>query len=126
MKILEGAIVDSAKKGYLSLQVPDIAIGYPQPPMVDAPDEWFVVLTGERPVIGRETGFLYLSRKGYEANKKLLRDAIDGNPRGITWEQFESAAEAHFAKVKTKTQKYVDQLQSKLETIKEKMEMLED
>jgi hypothetical protein len=64
-------------EGRLTLQVPVFWLGA-TPSLVDVPDDWFYYLKCDgahmRLAVGRESGFLYISPAGYEANK----DAIIG------------------------------------------------
>ena len=85
--------------------------------MVEYPDEWFVWLksttSGLRPVVGRESGFLFLSRVGYEANREALKQAFSEN-RGCSWEDFERHVEKHFRTLHTSTAKLVAKLTKQL------------
>lgn len=103
MKIIKGAIAALAEEGYLTLQVPDLAVG--ECDFEELPDEWFCRWNyGKGPAIGRESGMLYLTRAGYEANKQELKAAFSGDHRGYTWKDFESHVELHFAE----TQRHID------------------
>lgn len=103
------------ERGYISLQIPEydidtrtgvsMSIDNAKPEdVVDMPDDWFMYVNGELPVIGKQTGFLHLTRKGYEANKDRLKEALKhaikiGYDRtdGKGWIVFEKHAEKHFA-----------------------------
>lgn len=114
MRIFKSSITAMARQGRASLQVPDVAIGKPIPETEEYPDDWFIVLKDNRPAIGRESGFLHLTRKGFEANKHQLQQALVGNPRGTTWEVFESIIMRDFAQVEKNSQKYINDLQKKI------------
>ena len=122
MQIIKGTITQLASKGYLTLQIPDVSLGaVPRcgPEWEEAPDEWFVSLkaSGHPVTSNRETGYRYLSRKGWEANKDALKRAFVGNPRANTWEDMEAHVAEHFAKVERKTQEYLRQLREKIAAI---------
>lgn len=117
MKVYAGALTLMAAEGRLSVQVPHLnlrivegQVAIADLPTVEIPDEWIESLkgygSGHRRCTGRELGFWHLSRAGYEANKEALRAALVGNARGTTWEQYEAAAEAHFADVEAGTARY--------------------
>lgn len=120
MQILKGAITQLASRGHLTLQVPECAICKPgtNVEMEEAPDEWFCVLKHNCvPASGKESGFLYLTRAGYEANKDALRTAFESAieedwDKDWNWPAFEKMAEAHFQKVEkaiTKQKKLLEQ-----------------
>lgn len=100
MRLSKDAILSSAKQGYLSLQVPDIYIGF-DTDLADFPDDWFCYLKeafSGRPAIGKEEGFLYLSRKGYEVNREAMKESFSLE-RGHDWVAFEAYVAEHFAKI---------------------------
>lgn len=127
MQILKGAITQLASEGHLTLQIPECAICFPGDPVVDmeeAPDEWFCVLKRDVPVLGKESGFLHLTRVGYEANKNALKAAFatacaTGRDRtnGVGWPAFEKMAEEHFKKVEKATTKQKKLLAQKLDQL---------
>lgn len=111
MKVYYGAITTMAARGRLSLHIPDIAVGTPMPEMIDRPDEWFIrcVIRGgnhpyreTRPLTSKDSyAMLYLSKKGYEANKDALRMAFNSvYDRGHTWADFEAYAEMFYAELR--------------------------
>ena len=122
MKIYQDTIVASPRRGHLSLQVPDVALGNPVPPMIDAPDEWFMRLhcfdgnrgpagaVAMRPAMPHERfrGALYLTRAGYEANREQL--CSEYTSAGGDWATFEAFAEEHFSLLSSGTQRYADKL----------------
>lgn len=115
MRIYEGAITQLAMSGHLTLQVPDQVIGKPVPGTIEVPDDWFVRLKDDRPVTNkRESGFLFLSRKGWEANKSAFVQILGS---GVVWKDLEAHAAEHFAMVERKTQRYLQQLREKIAAI---------
>jgi len=131
MLMKKGVITSLASQGYLSLQVPqyDIIIkeerAFAQS-LIDAegaeehPDDWFVWLKNHRPVVGRESGFLFLTKKGWKANKEKIKEAFQASKmkRG-TWQEFEQHAEYHLTEVEEKTKKYINFLKKKIDTLNE-------
>jgi len=121
MKILPGSITCLAGEGRLTIQVPTISIGTDDRALEDAPDDWFVLTGyGTKPAIGRErsSAFVYLSRKGYEANKSALRAAFNqSTSRRGTWQQFEAAAEAFFADLEKNRQKRIARLTQQIKDL---------
>lgn len=118
MWISKGAITALASRSHLTLQVPTESIGEPTPETEEAPDSWFVDLKDDRPVTNnRESGFLFLSRKGWEANKEAIRLAYIGSCPGNDWEDMEDHAAEHFAMIERKTQRYLQLLREKIATI---------
>jgi len=125
MEILKDAITSSARGGYLSLQIPEIAVRFNggQDEVENIPDDWVCRLKScDRPAVGKESGFLYLTRKGYEANKPAIRAAFEqaiasGTDRtgGIGWPAFEQAAAFHFSEVERRRAKLIAELTVKLE-----------
>lgn len=123
MKILTGAITTLASEGRITLQVPQYAIDSDQQAEYeDCPDEWFVFLKGSRPAIGRESGFLHLTRAGFESNESAIRNAFvaavaNGHDRGPgcnTWSDFTKHAEEEFARREAVLATFIANLQSKL------------
>lgn len=123
MKILKDAITALASEGRCTLQVPDVVISLDaNPPLAqteDVPDDWFVTLKYEGyklvPSVGNQGGFLFLSRKGYEANKAKLKKAFASKRnRGNVWALFEEQAEKHFAEVEANTVKKLKKLKAQV------------
>jgi len=113
-----------AREGRLTLQIPDLVLdvrgvglkhqspGSSDPYYAsyeDFPDDWFCYLSDDVPVFTGKSGLLYFTRKGYEANKKLLLDAFS-DKRGISKADFEQHAEKHFADVEKKVAKKIVKL----------------
>ena len=119
MQIVKGSITILAAEGRLTLQIPGAYIGC-KPEMEEAPDDWFIVLKDNRPVVNkREHGFLFLSKKGWEANNATIKAAFAGNSRGTTWEQMEVHAAEHFAAVERGTEKYLQGLRDKIAAVEQ-------
>ena len=141
MKIRKSSVV--AHIGKLSLQVPDLTLYLgPKPKnedrgenlsidpnfgigpvdeILDLPDDYFMRARYDYLTIGRETGFLYLSPKGYNALKPMLQEvfaeleklsSVYFRPRG-TWADFERAVEQFFATVQRATRKRAETFQRK-------------
>ena len=123
MRIFKDAITTLAAEGRRTLQVPDLVIAIPpvrleEVEYEEVPDEWFTRLKRDVPCAGKENGFLYLSRKGYEANKERLKEAfLKAQYKRGTWEQFEKDAEDHFAKVETARQRKLKLLRAKADEL---------
>jgi len=128
MQIIKGSITYLTETGHLTLQIPDSWIG-DKPEMEDAPDEWFIRLKNDRPITSkRESGFLYLTKAGWEANKEKFHAVLKENPRGATWytqfgevsnypnrwENMLARVEEHFQRVEKATQKYLKHLKQKI------------
>ena len=75
-------------------------------------------LRNDAPCVGKENGFLYLSRKGWAVNKERVKEAFSRTPypRG-TWEQFEKYAEDHFAKLEAGRQRRLRLLRTKADEL---------
>lgn len=134
MKLSYETLTSGAKCGYLSIHIPSLCVGGNPPNHieVDMPDEWFMfVNAGPVPVVGKQEGFLYLTRKGYEDNKDRLRTAFElaiasGFDRtdGRGWVAFEEYVENHFtklAKAIEKKRKYLNKLLVDLDEYEKKM-----
>jgi len=117
MRIPTSSITTLAGEGRITLQVPACWIGT-APELTDYPDEWFCQLRGARvPAVGRETGFLFLTRAGFEANKAAIRAAFEAaNTRrsGEGWAAFEAHAAQHFANIAAATAKEIAKHEMKL------------
>lgn len=126
MKIFKDAIITHASTGRITLQIPDRCYGVdPNQEHEDAPDEWFIRLKDHRPASNRENGYLFLTRRGYEANKERLKVSFGSvQSRGTTWEAFEQDAERHFKEVEKKTLKYIDLLKNKIQSAQDDLEKM--
>jgi len=125
MKIIKDARTSLAHNGYITLQVPDVEIALDgvASTIEELPDDWFFYLNLKRsqpvPCIGKENGFLYYTRKGWEANKTLLKEAFESSPtpRG-TWTEFIVYAEEFFDKIEEGRQKQIAYYQEKIDQLK--------
>lgn len=98
MRISKSAIYCLASEGRITLQIPTLYIGKLPNDVVDLPDNWFCQMRyPRRPCVGREQGFLYLTKKGWDANKKDIKKAFMASQykRG-TWQDFEDYVKQHF------------------------------
>lgn len=118
MQIIKGSITSLASEGRITLQVPTMAIGIGTAPSVSfetVPDDWFVYLRNDVPATGKQEGFLFLSKRGFDANKTDIQRAFLSSTRARgTWADFEKHAEEHFKKVETKTKKRIEKLKKEL------------
>lgn len=131
MKILKGSITSLASQGYITLQIPVYDVWIDKEPKQskteDIPDDWVITLKGgqRRPVIGKEKGFLFLSKIGWDANWKKIRQTYldSGSPRG-TWADFEEHVEEHFQEVIKSTKKKIIYEEKRVEELKEVLKKL--
>lgn len=130
MQIIKDIILTYVNEGRLTLMVWGFAFATtaghkPEDTRTDletVPDDWFCWLKSDlKPVVGAETGYAYFTRRGYEANKDKLKQALEAaiaqgidRTDGGGWPAFERMAEEHFAKVEKAKQKLITSLQSKL------------
>lgn len=141
MKILKRAITSLASEGRITLQIPqyDIvitedtrAIAYgadhmPDERIEEIPDEWVMVLRGgqRRPAIGKEQGYFFLSKEGWDANRQKIKEAfLNAKHQRGTWADFEDHVEEHFRQVKAATLKKIKYEQSRLKQLKEALKKL--
>lgn len=130
MKIVKDSITVLAGEGWLTLQVPSLALRWPGEPDVeyeDAPDEWFVEVrigssSKHELCVGKERGFPHLSRKGWEANKGKLAAAFAGASfkRG-TWADFEKHADEFFSELEETRQRRIKAAQDKIKQLEAKV-----
>ena len=114
MKIPKDSLTCHPSNGKLTLQIPTYYVGSP-PDFEELPDNWFISLKNDRPTTGRELGYTFLTREGYEANKDKIKDAfMSCQHRRGTWEVFEMEVEEHFEKVKVQTKKRIAFLHKKI------------
>lgn len=135
MKLPPSALTQLARERHFTLQIPHITIRLrprmvfdsdssrmhrreveevlehpPEEAAVEYPDHWFCWLkAGLQPCMGREVGFLYFTRAGYEANLEALREAS-----GEDWPRFQKEAEQHFKDQRRNAEKLVKGLEAKL------------
>ena len=121
MRIIKGAIEQLASEGYITLQVPQYIIDtrLPPPPMPleTIPNDWIETLKSsqDRRCCGNESGFWFLTEKGWNAKKDDIKKAFinSQHPRG-SWTDFEVHATKHFKNVAERNQKHLKSLQDKL------------
>jgi hypothetical protein len=101
-------IVAYAKQGYPYLS---IYRNFPEwtSPLIDYPDEWFHVLVGEAPRVGKKHGHVYMSRAGFQAFEPDLYAAFQqsNNPTCPTWDDYKAKCEQHFVNVEKARQKLI-------------------
>lgn len=122
MKIIKDSITSLARRGYITLQIPQISIelGGGVTPVEEVPDEWIAMIHSSGSVaVGKETGFSYLTRIGWEKNKSKIKEAYEGaeHQRG-PWEKFERYAEKHFKAVEEANKRRIRFLQKKVEQLR--------
>lgn len=122
MKVIKSAISMLSSEGRITLQVPNRALrlpGQPEAEYEEVPDEWLITLKDGRPAAGKESGFLFLTRKGWDANKVKIKEVFSKAKfqRG-TWEEFEAHAEEHFTKVKKRLDKEIKRCEQRLVQLK--------
>ena len=125
MEIIKGSITSLSSRGYITLQIPHYTIGNPEMKVEteEFPDNWFIFLhSNKTPAVGKELGFTYLTRVGWEANKDKIKEAYENAeyPRG-PWAKFEAHAEEHFKKVEKATTGKIRLLEKKLKQLKDIM-----
>lgn len=133
MRLFAGTITQLASEGRLTLQVPELAIvvsgsSLPIPGIEEYPDDWFCHLRDYVLCTGRERGFLYLTRKGYEANENALRIAFEDaiangldRTNGEGWPAFERHAQEHFTRVESRTTREILKHQRKISQLEEQL-----
>jgi hypothetical protein len=113
MKMSIDIMTSLMARGYLTLQIPELDIDTfkgvslsvdNDKHTVEMPDDWFMRLRGSLPCAGRQQGFLFLSRKGYNANKSHLKSAFEkalnkglDRTKGKGWVAFEEHVDNHFS-----------------------------
>jgi hypothetical protein len=119
MRIPTDSITVLAGQGRITLQVPEGWVGT-APDLTDYPDEWFCRLRNARvPAVGRESGFLFLTRAGFEANKPVIRAAFEAAPprSGADWAAFEAHAARHFENIAKAVAKEIETYERKLDQL---------
>jgi len=145
MQISREALFSLMTTGYVTLQVPQFNISFgrnggvledgqiPRSPedTMDIPNDYLYELKHcgmkSRPTIGKESGFTYITRKGYEALKPQIKEAFlsafhAGRARvpetveteEEAWSVFEQYAETHFSEVEECIAKQLKQYQAKV------------
>lgn len=135
MEILKDAHLTMVKEGRVTLQVPEWEI-VPNKPAgtmlaqgvtnngVSYPDDYFMhtkiigynrkVGCRQRAAVGREEGFLHMTRTGYNYFKAELK-ANWSQMRGSTWQDFDDAAEQFFKVTLDECQKHLIRLQAEVQ-----------
>ena len=122
MKLLKDSLFLTFRNGYVSLQVPDIVIDGPEE-FVEVPDEWLIWVKDNIPCTKRESGFLYFTKIGYEANKAEIKEIFEASQRdpktsrGRTWEEFEQYTETLFAEREKKCKNRLKFLKKKVQEL---------
>lgn len=78
------------------------------------PENWFVELKGNRMAVGREHGYLYLTKAGW----KGLKDEIKKRVGEIRFLEIEKQAKEHFAAVDKANKKFLADLEAKVKKVK--------
>ena len=121
MKILKDSITSLASEGRMTLQIPQYDLGSSDAIEEEVPDEWVVTLTQySYPAVGKECGYLFLTRAGWLANQDKMKDAFEDAKfhRGNTWEDFEAHAKKHFQKVEDSTMRRIRLFEGKVKKLK--------
>ena len=125
MKLHKDAITRLASEGRITLQIPQHIIWFDKEPKQieteEVPDSWVVSLRSNRsPAVGKESGFYFLTKKGWEANKNRIKEAfLRAEFQRGTWVEFELHAEEHFKKVEKASIKRLAYLEKKVQQVKE-------
>ena len=124
----DGGVFNLLREGRLTTQVAcDLYEGGEPPANYDGsyaiyPADWFVVLHrhgGGRPAVGRETGFVHWTRKGWDANLQTIETiwAEQPRPRGTLEELLQKAAKT-FDERDIAYEKYQEELSGKLDMLR--------
>jgi len=126
METIKDAIFLLTQRGYLTLQVPDLVYEFSgkigkktKSQTENIPDDWVCFLVDNIPVFKDTVQcFLFLTRKGYEANKEKIKVGFNTiQDRGYAWKDFEKYAKNHFAKIEKNLDKKKAQLRNKLKEL---------
>jgi hypothetical protein len=117
----------------ITLQIPDLIIDQNICKKADLskyPKEWFCYLKDDALVAGKEQGFLFWSKKGWEANKEKIKEEFNNstiirNPH-LNWSDFEKHANKHFKMVEDKTKKKMKRMLKKADQLKKELNDLEE
>lgn len=135
MNIPISNILMQASEGRLTLQVPTLNLDVYGSDMqevtllnaVNLPDEWFCYLKYDAtPCIGKQSGFLYLTRKGYMANYDDLKLAFQSSiangcsdrTNGVGWPAFEQHAKEHFVRVSARLKFLISKKQREMRNLR--------
>ena len=140
--ISESVLYHLIRTGYVTLQIPNITVEFyspvpltqtppPAQDIIQIPEDWINTLKYDsgymRPCIGKESGFIYFTEKGYIECKDKIKDAFldafrNGRSRGTNptmtehqaWTMFDTYAQDHFKKVRLSIAKYQKKLQDQI------------
>ena len=122
MKVVKGSITSLARRGYMTVQIPDVVFeisGQPKVEFEEHPDDFFTVLNGHEPRRLDRSGYLHLSEKGWKHFKEDIRaafqDAILSGRTASTWDDFEKDTKEHFRMVRKALKKKIASTKRKLE-----------
>lgn len=121
MKIIKDSITALASEGRMTLQIPQYDLGANNTIEEEVPDEWFVTLrNASYPAVGREHGYLFLTRAGWFANQDKLKEAFENAEynRGNTWEDFETYTIKHFQRIEHNTMNRIRLFENKAKALK--------
>lgn len=124
IEIPKGALTSLLREGRLTLQIPQVVIdaGAEPTPKEDLlekiPAKWVCQLKSDKtPCIGRQQGFLYLTKMGWEHNKEALFEAfVEGYPKRHgdhlgeidLRDMLERHVEQHFEAIEMQKNKQID------------------
>ncbi len=114
MKIENNAITYWAKKRQMSIQIPKNCFGS-SPVFIEVPDYWFMKLKNKHLCFGEESGYLYLSPKGWIENKDRIKEVFESSKSNQDWSVFEETVKVFFTMVHKRTIIYLKLRRSYLE-----------
>ncbi len=127
MKIFKNAITTLASEGRITLQIPQYQIWFDNNPhhneIIEIPDDWVMLLKSNNvPAVGKEGGFWYLTKKGWEDNKDEIQKAFSSSNRQRgTWDDFELYVEKHFKDVENASKKRLAYLEKKAKQVRDQL-----
>jgi len=131
MQILKDSITCLAGQGRITLQIPQYSIWLGpearQPETEEVPDEWIMTLrsSASYPAVGKESGYSFLTRAGWLANKDKIKEAFElSNSMRGSWEDFEKYVERHFQSTREKTIKRIAFMEKKTRQLQEGLDKL--
>jgi hypothetical protein len=123
MKLHIEDITSNAKGGWSSVSI------YPTynkwtSPLIDYPDEWFCVMDGAKPCLGKKHGYLSLTRLGFQSFEPDLKAVFLSNTNQMatygthnTWDEYKDAIEKHFVDVEKERQKLIKKHQKLIDEL---------
>ena len=149
MRLLRGSLTNLVRQGRITLQIPEIEVNISENPnqelseenpfpfvltactndeYVEYPDEWFMYVKYDssslRPCVGKESGFLYFTRVGYEVNKEEIREAFEAacdRGHGNSFSTFEVYVEDFFSKMEKRIERTINRERGKLDELEEQL-----